>query len=286
MFPSETESGGERFRRESGKPVLAANLRERVRGGEVPDLRTHAPQAVETGWREGARQAGLLKQCGLDGGDLGRSGVAVQVTQQEDQAAHERRVGVAAKMAAAGAEFAHHPGGGNAPPDAGVVGPVGGGERRAAPRAVHHGGEALLGVLDEEEVVDHLLLFGGERHGVGTVRRPGAACKRAAVSLHCGMVNPFAISWLWRGFRGNSVTFALLFATFMLGWPLSGQVNHLLAWLGVHWLYALVLPAFFFMWLAKREERLIPEEAKRRVYARGLIVGSLMLALLIALVRR
>jgi ATP/ADP translocase len=100
------------------------------------------------------------------------------------------------------------------------------------------------------------------------------------------MVNPFAFSWLWRGFRGNSVTFALLFATFMLGWPLSGQANHLLTRLGVHWLYALILPAFFFMWLAKREDRIIPDEAKRKLYARGLIAGSITLAILIACIRR
>jgi uncharacterized membrane protein YfcA len=96
------------------------------------------------------------------------------------------------------------------------------------------------------------------------------------------MVNPFAISWLWRGFKGRSVTFALLFATCVLGWPLSAEVNHLLARLGVHWLYALLLPVFFFLWLSKREDRLIPDERRRTLCARGLIAGSLAAALLIA----
>lgn len=82
------------------------------------------------------------------------------------------------------------------------------------------------------------------------------------------------------------MTFALLFATFMLGWPLSGQVNRLLDRIGVHWLYAMILPALFFMWLAKREAQVIPEETKRKLYARGLIAGSIALALLIAWVRR
>jgi len=95
------------------------------------------------------------------------------------------------------------------------------------------------------------------------------------------MDNPFAISWLWRGFKGNSVTFALLFATFALGWPLSEEFGHLLSWLGVHWLYVLVLPGLFFMWLAKREDRIFPEEAKRKRWARGLIIGSLALAIVI-----
>jgi hypothetical protein len=99
------------------------------------------------------------------------------------------------------------------------------------------------------------------------------------------MVNPFAISWLWRGFKGRSVTFALLFASCLFGWPISGEVGHLLARLGVHWLYALILPALFFMWLAKREDRFIPDEAKRKLWARGLIAGSILLAILIAWAR-
>lgn len=97
-----------------------------------------------------------------------------------------------------------------------------------------------------------------------------------------GMVNPFALSWLWRGFKGKSVTFALLFASCVLGWSIPGDVGHVLARLGVHWLYALILPALFFMWLAKREDRFIPDEAKRKLYARSLIAGSIVLALLLA----
>ena len=100
------------------------------------------------------------------------------------------------------------------------------------------------------------------------------------------MVNPFALSWLWRGFKGKSVTFALLFASCLLGWSISGEVGRLLAWLGVHWLYAMILPGFFFMWLAKREDRFIPEEAKRKLYARSLIVGSIAVALLIGWLRK
>lgn len=95
------------------------------------------------------------------------------------------------------------------------------------------------------------------------------------------MVNPFAISWLWRGFKGRSVTFALLFASFLLGWSLSHEMNMLLTRLGVHWLYALLLPAFGFMWLAKREDRFIPDEKKRTRWARGLIAGSIVLAIVL-----
>lgn len=98
-------------------------------------------------------------------------------------------------------------------------------------------------------------------------------------------MNPFAISWLWRGFKGNSVTFALLFATFAVGLSLSHWVKVALARLGVHWLFILLLPVVFFSWLAKREEVWLPDVARRRLWARGLIVGSLAIALLIAWLR-
>ena len=99
------------------------------------------------------------------------------------------------------------------------------------------------------------------------------------------MVNPFAISWLWRGFKGRSVTFALLFASCVLGWSLSAELGRLLTRMGVHWLYVMILPGFFFMWLAKRENRFIPEETKRTLYARGLIVASIVLAIVINQIR-
>jgi hypothetical protein len=112
-----------------------------------------------------------------------------------------------------------------------------------------------------------------------------AACKPDRGPLNRAMVNPFALSWLWRGFKGRSVTFALLVASFVLGWSLSHYVNVLLTRLGVHWLYAMVLPAFFFMWLAKREERFIPDENQRKLYARSLIAGSIVLAIVINQIR-
>ena len=96
------------------------------------------------------------------------------------------------------------------------------------------------------------------------------------------MVNPFAISWLWRGFKGHSVTFAALFASVLLGWSIAAEVRHLLQRMGIHWLYAMILPTVLFMWLAKREDRFIPDESKRKIYARCLIVGSILLAIAIA----
>jgi hypothetical protein len=99
-------------------------------------------------------------------------------------------------------------------------------------------------------------------------------------------VNPFALRWLWLGLKGNSVTFAALFASFLLGWSLSHQVNVLLSRLGVHWLYALILPVLLFGWLAKKEESFIPDLAKRKLWARGLIAGAILVTLLIHWLRQ
>jgi hypothetical protein len=100
------------------------------------------------------------------------------------------------------------------------------------------------------------------------------------------MVNPSGISWLWRGFKGNSVTFALLFACLVLGWSVTGSLWFFLRQHGVHWLFALVVPGLCFSWLAKHENRIIPEEGKRKLWARGLIVGSILVALVIAWIRK
>ena len=99
------------------------------------------------------------------------------------------------------------------------------------------------------------------------------------------MVNPFAFRWFWLGLKGHSVTFAALFASLVLGASISGLVHRALAAIGVHWLYALILPVFLFGWLSKREARWIPDERKRKLYARSLLAVSLALALLVGWLR-
>jgi len=99
-------------------------------------------------------------------------------------------------------------------------------------------------------------------------------------------VNIFAANWFLKGLRGNSVTFALLFASCLVGFSLSRLIHVALEKLGVHWLYVMILPVVFFTWLAKREDRIMPDEAKRKLYARGLIAGSILLALLLAWIRK
>ncbi len=164
------------------------------------------------------------------------------------------------------------------------LGSLGIGQGRHPTRTFYYGGQPFLCIVDDEVVIDELLLLFGQGH-MAQSGDEAPACKPGGGRLNRRMVNPFALSWLWRGFKGKSVTFALLFASFVLGMSLSHWVNVALTRLGVHWLYAIIIPALFFMWLAKREDRFIPDEAKRKLYARGLIAGSIVLALLIAWLR-
>ena len=57
--------------------------------------------------------------------------------------------------------------------------------------------------------------------------------------------------------------------------------SELLASLGVHWLYVILIPVFLFSWAAKKEPQWLPDEAKRKVWARSLIAGSIVLAIVI-----
>lgn len=92
------------------------------------------------------------------------------------------------------------------------------------------------------------------------------------------MVNPF---WFWRGLMGNSVTFAALFASVLVGASIAGGFQKLLSSLGVHWLYVVLIPIFLFSWLAKKEPQWLPDEGQRKFWARSLIAGSIVLAIVI-----
>lgn len=94
-----------------------------------------------------------------------------------------------------------------------------------------------------------------------------------------------AVAWLWRGLRGHSVTFSSLFASLILGVSIAGGVGRLLASLGIHWLYVILLPAVFFGWLNRKEAVWLPEIGKRKRVARWILVGSIVLAIVINQIR-
>lgn len=99
-------------------------------------------------------------------------------------------------------------------------------------------------------------------------------------------VNPLsAVSWVWRAWRGRSITFAVLFALGILGFSAMGEFRHVLRGVGAPWYVWLVVPAFVVFRLSRREIQWVPDPEKRRQWAIGIVVGSIVLSLLIAKVR-
>ena len=88
--------------------------------------------------------------------------------------------------------------------------------------------------------------------------------------------------WLWRGLRGQSVTFSALFACALLGVSVLRILRHVLHALHAPWYLWLLLPFVIVSAVARWEVIWLPDEQCRRLWSRGLIFGSLAVALLLA----
>lgn len=225
-------------------------------------------------------EAQLLEQGRLGRRHVGGRGIAVEITKQGQQSAHERRIGVAAKAAAAVPQLGDEPGLGDAAPHPMGIVALGRVQRRTGPGAINDRGEPLLGIVDDRVVVDQLLLLGGQGHVPDAwASRDGLQAARRA--FKSPVMELSALGWFWRGLQGHSVTFAALFASVILGLSISGGVGKLLAALGVHWLYVLLLPAVIFWWLNRQEPRWLPDPVKRKWLARAVLLGAGALAVVI-----
>jgi hypothetical protein len=92
-------------------------------------------------------------------------------------------------------------------------------------------------------------------------------------------------TWLWRALRGQSVTFAALFALALLGLSVVRILRHLLAAAGVPWLALLIIPALVIGYLARHEEQWVPDVAIRRRWARRLVFGSIGIAVALSFLK-
>lgn len=92
-----------------------------------------------------------------------------------------------------------------------------------------------------------------------------------------------ALSWAWKALRGHSVTFAVMMACALLGVSVLRALRQGLGALHVPWLATLLLPAMLIGLLAKKERTWIPDEGKRKRWARSIVGGSVVLAIVIAL---
>ncbi len=74
------------------------------------------------------------------------------------------------------------------------------------------------------------------------------------------------------------MTFAALFASLVLGFSLMGLLHRVLADVGIHWLFVLLVPFFLVRWLSKKEPEWIPDANLRRKIALWTLFGSLVVA--------
>lgn len=89
--------------------------------------------------------------------------------------------------------------------------------------------------------------------------------------------------WLWKALRGQSVTFAALFALSILGLSVVRAFRHLLSALGAPWLLLFLVPALAIGAIARRESEWMPEEEQRKRWSRRLVFGAIGLSVLLAL---
>lgn len=91
-------------------------------------------------------------------------------------------------------------------------------------------------------------------------------------------MNPLSsVSWLWRAWRGRSITFAVLFAFGLLGVSVLGGFRQMLRHHGAPWYVWLILPMILFARLAWRETQWFPDPAVRKKWALRIVVGALVL---------
>lgn len=91
-----------------------------------------------------------------------------------------------------------------------------------------------------------------------------------------------ATTWLWKALRGHSVTFAVLLAAALLGISIVKCFKTALHAVGAPWLAGFLLPALLIGFLARHEATWWPEEARRKFWARSIVVGALLLAAIIS----
>jgi hypothetical protein len=99
-------------------------------------------------------------------------------------------------------------------------------------------------------------------------------------------VNPItAFSWSWKALRWRSVTFAALFASTLLGFSVMHALRTGLGAVGLGWFGILILPTVLVAIVARKEREWITDEAQRRRWSRGLIFGSIAIAMIYASLR-
>ena len=84
---------------------------------------------------------------------------------------------------------------------------------------------------------------------------------------------------LWRGLRGKSLVFSLIFSMAVMGFSLAGLLRSPMRAIGLWWPLIFLLPIFFIGKTAKFERGLELRPEFRRICCFILIYGSILLSL-------
>jgi hypothetical protein len=94
-------------------------------------------------------------------------------------------------------------------------------------------------------------------------------------------MNPLSLRALWKGLRGRSLTFSIVFAMAIMGSSFGGLLRAPLRTIGIWGPLVLLLPIILTGLLAKHEHKLGISLWVRRVCSYTLIFGSIALAVLL-----
>ena len=94
-------------------------------------------------------------------------------------------------------------------------------------------------------------------------------------------MNPLPLRALWKGLRGRSLTFSIVFAMAVLGSSFAGLMRAPMKTIGFWGPLVFILPIIATALLAKQEQKLKIEAEFKRICSYSLIFGSIILALLI-----
>ncbi len=100
------------------------------------------------------------------------------------------------------------------------------------------------------------------------------------------MINPFDLPALWKALRRFSLTFSVVFASALLGFPVSGLLRRALGELSLHWLLLWLVPMVLVGLLARYEHLLIRDGDLRRRIAIGVLLFAAAATFVLGRLRR
>jgi hypothetical protein len=100
------------------------------------------------------------------------------------------------------------------------------------------------------------------------------------------MINPFDLPSLWKAVRNFSLTFAVVFASGLLGFSVTGLLRRALGELSLPWLLLWLLPTVLIAVIARYESRIIRNPVLRRQIAVVVLLAAVGVHTVLVRLRR